>query len=375
MSDSSIFDRAAEHAAESKAFLAWDVAHFVSYHAAGRSGVYEKLGISADKLALLELCRTPRREPSYFRVDLDAIASYIDVDVAALADLVRLSDALSSFTSAPTTDASAASPALLAVARDTVVERTVVTSLPPTGSGFQPTWLSSAVAQFWAADRPNDFPWAVELEVLLRLPLALVQLDNLATDAISGWLAARDTPLHLHAAPRRLCAALVAYGGRGIVFVDAGLSDEERRVSVAHEAAHFLGDYLLPRFELEASAPDLVDVLDGLREPEADDAITALLARVPLGIHSHLLARSSDGDYVSRETENAEERATRIAWELLAPEDLVSQRIGGDANPFTVARTLQEDFGLPASTAHAYAKFLTQVFHGRDPLRDRFGIA
>jgi len=77
---------------------------------------------------------------------------------------------------------------------------------------------------------------AVELEVLLRLPLALVQLDNLATDAISSWLAARTHPSSSCCAAEGCVQALVAYGGSSIVFVDAGMSEEERRVSVAHEA-------------------------------------------------------------------------------------------------------------------------------------------
>ena len=372
-----LLQRAAESAAESKAFLAWDIAHLLNRRVVNRDELSEKLQVRFEDLPRLELCRTPRRDPDHFRADIAMIADYATADASMLAQLVRLSDALLSFSAATSVSEErieSEGVRLLAAARDEANERTVVSTLPPARAHFQPTWLHQASSRFWVDEPPSELPWPVELEVLMRLPLALVELDRLATDRIGDWLAANGAVLHLHAAPRPLVAALVAYAGRGVVFIDSGLDEKERRVSITHEAAHFLGDYLLPRESVEQVAPDLVDVFDGLRDVDQGDSVTALLARVPLGIHSHLLARSASGEFISREVEDAEERATRISWELLAPQESIVRRVGDLANAFVLTRMLEEEFGLPSSTARAYSKFLTRLNGVGDPLKDRFGL-
>jgi len=377
MSEPRVLQRAAERASNSKAFLAWDIAHLLGRHVVERAELSEKLKVRLEDLPRLELCRTPRRDPEHFRSDIAIIADYAAADASTLAQLVRLSDALLSLSAATSLSEEPAERErvrLLAAARDEANERTVVSTLPPAGAHFQPTWLHQATSRFWTDDSPREFPWPVELEVLMRLPLALVELDRLATDRIGDWLTANGAPLHLHAAPRPLVAALVAYAGRGVIFIDSNLSEKERRVSIAHEAAHFLSDYLLPREHVEQVAPDLVDVIDGLRDVDQADSVTALLARVPLGIHAHLLARSTSGEFISREVEDAEERATRISWELLAPQESIVHRVGDLANAFVVTRMLEEEFGLPTSTARAYSKFLMRLNGVSDPLKDRFGV-
>jgi Zn-dependent peptidase ImmA (M78 family) len=158
-----------------------------------------------------------------------------------------------------------------------------------------------------------------------------------------------------------LRAALIAYAGVGVIFVDADLNAAERLVSVAHESGHFITDYLMVRSEVEASAPHLVDVLDGLRKPNEDDYIAAVLNRLPLGVHTHLLARNDLGEYSSAETERSEERATRVAWELLAPQASVEERVLGLGNPFELTSVLRREFGLPVAAARAYASFLRRL--------------
>jgi hypothetical protein len=360
---------AAGKAASMKEFVASDLARFHDAGEAGEELLSRWLELDDERLALLSLCRTPRRD-SGFREDVRQIAEFVSADEVRLASLVRLSDALMAFAAAP----AAARQTVLAAARDADGEPSLVDDLPPLGARYQPTWLHRAAEIFWGEDVPGSFPVQLELEALTRLPLALVEIENLSTDGLEGWLEAYETHLHLHAAPRHLRAALIAYAGTGVIFIDADLDESERRVSVAHETGHFITDYLLARSEVEERAPDLLEVLDGLREPEEDDYITALLNRLPLGVHTHLLARSDYGEYGSAETERSEERATRVAWELLAPQACVEQRTDELANTFELVKILRTDFGFPAEAARTYAKFLSRLEGGENPFDRRFGF-
>jgi hypothetical protein len=317
------------------------------------------LALDDEGLALLSLCRSPRREEG-FRDDVQRIADYLSLDELRLASLIRLTDALRAFSTAPA-GTHESEDTLLAAARDVRGEPSLVDDLPPRGTRFQPTWLHRAIDKFWGDDRPDSFPVNLELEAVTRLPLALFEVRNLTTQALGEWFETYGAPLHLHVAPRPLRAALIAYAGVGVIFVDADLNAAERLVSVAHESGHFITDYLMVRSEVEASAPHLVDVLDGLRKPNEDDYIAAVLNRLPLGVHTHLLARNDLGEYSSAETERSEERATRVAWELLAPQASVEERVLGLGNPFELTSVLRREFGLPVAAARAYASFLRRL--------------
>jgi hypothetical protein len=367
MNQSSALTRAAERAAQRKDFLGWDLARLRSFEALDRHALALRLELDDANLTRLELCRSPRRDHG-FRPDIDAIANYVSVDTRRLAATVRLADALGRLHSAP-----ASTPeAVLAAARDSTGETSLIDQLPPAGTLHQPTWLHQAVDAFWA-DEPTDlFPRDIELEAITRLPLALVELPDLRTDGIANWLTEHESPLSIHVAPRPLRAALIAYGGVGIIFIDAMLDSSERLIGIAHEIGHFLNDYLVPREEVEQTAPELVDVLDGLRPPTRDDALTALLAHVPVGVHTHLLSRTTRGEYGSPETERSEDRAARIAWELLAPQQAISEAAGELDNEFVVTRTLQSRFGLPADAARAYARYLAKAVNGGDDFSRRF---
>ena len=109
-----------------------------------------------------------------------------------------------------------------------------------------------------------------------------------------------------------------------------------------------------------------------MARPTRDDALTALLAHVPVGVQTHLLSRTSRGEYGSPETERSEDRAARIAWELLAPQRAVAEAAGELGNEFVVTRTLQSHFGLPGEAARAYARYLAEGTNGGDSFDRRF---
>ena len=369
MSRGSALARAAERAAQRKDFLGWDLARLRSFTAVDRHVHARQLELDDAGLTRLELCRSPRRDRR-FRSDIEAISGFVHVDARQLAMTVRLADALSALHSAPISTPEA----VLAAARDSTGDTSLVDQLPPAGTLYQPTWLHQAIEAFWAGEPSDLFPRDLELEAITRLPLALVELPSLRTDGVAEWLAEHDSPLEIHVAPRPLRAALIAYGGVGVIFIDAMLDPGERLVGIAHEIAHFLNDYLVPRDEVERTTPDLVEVLDGLRSPTRDDALTALLAHVPVGVHTHLLSRTTRGEYGSMETERSEDRAARVAWELVAPQQAVADAAGDLSNEFIVVRTLQSRFGLPGEAARAYARYLAEATNGGDNFDRRFGF-
>ncbi|MBI3301110.1 MAG: hypothetical protein HYZ72_03395, partial [Deltaproteobacteria bacterium] len=95
---------------------------------------------------------------------------------------------------------------------------------------------------------------------------------------------------------------------------------EEQRLTVAHEVAHFLVDYLWPRQQvIQALGEHITDVLDGLRAATPAERAAAILSHVRLGAHVHLLPRPGSDENSDLVVVHAEDRAERLALELVAP--------------------------------------------------------
>lgn len=310
----------------------------------------------------LVLCRSPRRD-EHFHADIRAIADLVDADGWGLGNLVRLLDGLSGLKAAASTTAAP----VLAAARQ---EDEHATRPEIRGPGLQPKWLVDAVRQIWgsADDFGEYFPREVELSVLWRLPLAIVELPNLTGASVVEWLGDRGIQLSVYTPPAGLRGALVAHAGSGVLFVDAADDPAERRVTLAHEAAHFVVDYWQPRLQLAARAPQLLAVVDGLRPANDHDRVDALLARSPLGVHTHLFERDQSGATLSTEVNVREQRAAQIAWEVLAPQAVITQHISA-TDSFALVRSLEVDFGLPRKTAREYAQHLRRALSPRSAHR------
>ena len=181
--------------------------------------------------------------------------------------------------------------------------------------------------EFWVGTGLQDtFPRNIERAIAMKLPLALVKLPQLNTKVIGQWLEQRRiiTPL----APLRgrravrpfpldqrdLLGGLIAYRGYGLIFICGSDDPEEQRLTVAHEVAHFLVDYLHPRQQvIQALGEPIAEVLDGLRKATPSERAAAILSHLRLGAHAHLLPRPGKDEDSQWVVAAAEDRADRLA--------------------------------------------------------------
>lgn len=237
---------------------------------------------------------------------------------------------------------------------------------------MMPAWLGQAADGFWdAVGEQPPFPRDLRTVAELGLPVWCVLLPDLRISAIEDWLAQRRLPHRFLCADRSLCGCLVAAGGKGTIFLCYSDPPAEQRFTAAHEVAHFLMDYHLPRQRAIAALGDAVlPVLNGERPPNQNERIDSVLGQVALGLYVDLMPRGAGGevdqDYVLR----AEHRADLLALELLAPQERVRREIGSylplavPTRIHAVASHLRDSYGLPHTVATTYARHLL-----RDSLR------
>src|SRR2546423_1216352 len=230
-------------------------------------------------------------------------------------------------------------------------------------------WLDNAsreaVEQFWQrCGEVEPFPRSLGRAVTLALPVALVKLSRPMLRDIERWLERRGLPLSFGCRSRAVRGCLIAFGGRGLIFVDGADPDDERRFSVAHEVGHFIVDYWLAReAAISKFGEQVTEVFDGLRPPSVTERVHALLADTQLGVYRNLMERDGAGGTARSEVWSIEDRADRVALALLAPPDEVLSCADISAASFEERQdgligVLRERFGLSAPVADTYATTL-----------------
>jgi Zn-dependent peptidase ImmA (M78 family) len=148
---------------------------------------------------------------------------------------------------------------------------------------------------------------------------------------------------------------LVAFRGQGAIFVDGTDPADETRLTIAHETGHFLADYAdLRSAAIKSFGESIAAVLDGERQASSAERVTAMLRRVPIGVHTHLARRENANWAVLEETES---RADQLAIELLAPSRPLRtkvRRYAGKPRDEAIAgfgRWLARRFGVPVEVA------------------------
>lgn len=221
-----------------------------------------------------------------------------------------------------------------------------------------PKGYKGIASWFWqrTAHAARTFPRDIERGILTALPLAVIKLPQLSPLEIANWLARRGTSLPLLSEGRVLRGALVAHSGAGIAFVDGSDAPEELRFTLAHETAHFILHYLLPRQELTTVlGPTAIEILDGHRPPTPEERLAATFAGVSIGEFRLLLDRQEDSHAPSPFAQRAEANADLLTFELLAPRNAIVARVrkGG-----TAPDHLRTTFGLPRWAAEAYGRMI-----------------
>ncbi len=221
--------------------------------------------------------------------------------------------------------------------------------------------IRAVAADFWRlAGSPGNFPRNLEASVLWALPLAVVKIPRLRVQVVRDWLAQDGCAQIIPASERELRACVVASRGRGVVFVDGTDPADEQRMSLAHELSHFLLDYLLPRERaIRALGGSIIPVLDGDRPATPAERLSAVLRGVHIGVYTRLWQRGPLGLAEEAEAVAREDAADALALELLAPRRDVlarSRKLNAGATADAVAHLLRAEFGLPSSSARAYAR-------------------
>lgn len=175
------------------------------------------------------------------------------------------------------------------------------------------------------------------------MPAATLALPGLTTTMASALLARLGAARDENPASRRLHGCVLAQGGRALILVDADASEEERLMTLAHEASHLVLHYFEPRrAAVEALGPGIIAVLDGDRQPSTAEALSAVLGGVTLTRFRHSLEHVPSR---TGKTERLEDEADHLAIELIAPQAVL--RSMRDRSP----GALRARFGFPSSIA------------------------
>lgn len=214
--------------------------------------------------------------------------------------------------------------------------------------------LEEIAAGFWAeTDLADVFPRNIEQGLALKLPVTVVKLSVVTVRTIGHWLRQHHRCSAFPSYRRDLMGCLYADGGQGFIFVCGADEPEEQRFTIAHDAAHFLADYWLPRLRvLSALGPSAAEVLDGRRKPQPKERAAAVLERVRLGPHWHLLPRRSVHPDDDERIAPVEDRADALGLELVAPRQRVLQVLHEiPDSPYIKSKDVCEGlgslFGLP----------------------------
>jgi hypothetical protein len=230
--------------------------------------------------------------------------------------------------------------------------------------------IAEIAGRFWEDLGEEElFPRDLEAAILYARPaVSICDLADLRPQTVQDWLQASGHGVKLRTHDRRLNGCLYATRGRAFIFLDKGLTPEQRRVVLGHEFGHVLLDYEAPRQRAARRlGPTILPVLDGERRATTSEQFSAALAGIRMKSYVHFMDRNPDGSYVEPVSE-VERRADAMSLELLAPWRTVFTEIQAKYKWPGEERQWYEHlagrFGLPHGWAYHYAGRLVAKARG-----------
>lgn len=227
-------------------------------------------------------------------------------------------------------------------------------------------WLLRGADAMWGRlDAPPNFPRDPTRLARYGFRVRLMGVPALRLSVVAERLRSRDFPCPPAEPDRELRGCLVHFNETTFLFFDSRDDAAEQRYTIAHELAHLWLEILEQRERVRRRLGEpTLEVLDGVRPPTGPERFQAILAGVTLQLQHHLLERDQELGVQDGGVLLAEERADRLALELLAPADEARRRLPADGAwdqwvPEATAR-LETAFGLPRPIAKAYARRLGQ---------------
>ncbi len=229
-----------------------------------------------------------------------------------------------------------------------------------------PYLLETLAEDFWhLAGYGPEGSADIEAAAGWALPVEITFVSQLRLHHVAARMQVLGVDTTLMGRNRRLRGCLIAYHGNGLILIDADDPPDEQRFTLAHELAHFLLDYQRPRQRaLAALGEAILPVLDGVRPPTLEERLHAVLTDAPLGVLRHLMERPDEGLPTGTVLE-VEDRADRLALELLAPARLLLERLAAPSAPVAfrdrlafLTYALVTEKNLPPAKASAYARYL-----------------
>jgi Zn-dependent protease with chaperone function len=160
---------------------------------------------------------------------------------------------------------------------------------------------------------------------------------------------------------------MVADRGWGVLFYDSQDPEPQQRFTLAHEVAHFVLEHSLPRARARrAFGQDILPVLDRQRAPSAHESLFLMLERIPFGVQVRLMERNDSNEPCTAKAMEAEHRADRLAFELLAPAREVLPLLRRLSRQEVEAELISR-FELPRREARSYVRCLLAQAPARRP--------
>lgn len=227
----------------------------------------------------------------------------------------------------------------------------------------------------------NSIPYDISGAVSLVMPIDIISLSELSLSKIQQWLNDREILFTTEVDNRLLHGFIIIFKGNGFLFVNGTDSEEDRRFTIAHEVSHFILDYQLKRNRaIKKIGIEILEVLDGYRQPTIDEQIDGVLLSVDVTPFTHMVEKDGDGSFESLKNFNAENNADTLALELLAPSQAVIKEIKskGKLNYSLFKEDcynlLVEKYKLPENISEQYSGVLAFKATGGPSVLDKLGF-